>query len=149
MRILRENISKIYFILTLLLLISNRANADEIVNIISVSDGDTIKILYENEKQAVRLLDIDCFETSKNRRAIKQSEYYHISIGEVIKRGMYSKEMLTNLLKKQSKVILSYEKYDRYHRILGNVSTLDGININEYMKKSGGCNEYVEFSYKN
>lgn len=82
---------------TLLLLSSNAMAEERIVDLIKVSDGDTIKVILDNEKIGVRLLEIDCFETSKNRRAIKQTEYYNISLGEVFKRGNYSKQKLKDI----------------------------------------------------
>ena len=92
------------------------------ITLIKVSDGDTIKVLLDDKKENIRLSEIDCFETSKNKRAIWQSEYYHISIGEVIKRGLNSKEILKDKLKNQSNLKLKWQKRDKYKRILGKYS---------------------------
>lgn len=133
---------------TLLLLSSNVMADDKIVEITKISDGDTIKVILDDEEIGIRLLDIDCFETSKNRRALKQSEYYHLPLGEVFKKGNYSKQKLKDKLSKDNKVRLEWQKKDRYNRILGTIYSLDGENINQYMLKDGGCMEYIPFSYK-
>lgn len=114
------------------------------ITLIKVSDGDTIKVLLDDKKENIRLSEIDCFETSKNKRAIWQSEYYHISIGEVIKRGLNSKEILKDKLKNQSNLKLKWQKRDKYKRILGKVYLEDGTSINDFMLNHGGCELYVE-----
>ena len=79
-------------LLILLMLSSNVMAKENIVKITKISDGDTVKVILDGEEIGVRFLDIDCFETSKNRRALKQSEYYHLPLGEVFKKGNYSNE---------------------------------------------------------
>ena len=133
---------------TLLLLSFNVIAKENIVEITKISDGDTVKVMLDGEELGIRLLKIDCFETSKNRRAIKQSEYYHLSLGEVFKKGNYSKQKLKDKLSKHKKVKLEWQKKDKYNRILGSIYTLSGENINDYMLNDGGCMEYIPFSYK-
>lgn len=135
-------------LLILLMLSSNVMAKENIVEITKINDGDTIKVILDGEEIGVRFLEIDCFETSKNRRALKQSEYYHLSLGEVFKRGNYSKQKLKDKLAKEKQVKLVWQKKDVHKRILGHIYTLDGININEYMLKDGGCMKYQPFSYK-
>lgn len=134
---------------TLLLLSFNVIAKENIVEITKISDGDTVKVMLDGEEIGIRMLKIDCFETSKNRRAIKQSEYYHLSLGDVFKKGNYSKQKLKDKLSKDNKIKLEWEKKDKYNRVLGTIYTLDGENINDYMLNDGGCVEYIPFTYKN
>ena len=125
-------------------LITGTANAEMLpITLLKVTDGDTIKALVNGEKESIRLLDIDCYETSKNPRAIWQSEYYHLSVGQVMQKGEYSKQRLKDLLGKRKDLKLEWSRRDRYKRILGRVY-LDDRNINDYMLSSGGCEKYVE-----
>jgi len=125
-------------------LITGTANAEmSPITLLKVTDGDTIKALVNGEKESIRLLDIDCYETSKNPRAIWQSEYYHLSVGQVMQKGEYSKQRLKDLLGKRKDLKLEWSRRDRYKRILGRVY-LDDRNINDYMLSSGGCENYVE-----
>ena len=55
---------------TLLLLSFNVIAKENIVEITKISDGDTVKVMLDGEEIGIRMLKIDCFETSKNRRAI-------------------------------------------------------------------------------
>lgn len=138
---------KILIFLLLFLTTPVKASEDT-VSLIKVSDGDTIKVLLNGEKESIRLLDIDCYETSKNKRAHWQSKYYHLPMGEVIKKGKYSKEKLQNILNSQDKLTLKWKKRDRYKRILGNVYLSDGTEISHYMLQKGGCERYIEKNIK-
>ena len=83
-------------------LMTGTANAEmQPITLLKVTDGDTIKALVNGEKESIRLLDIYCYETSKNPRAIWQSEYYHLSVGKVMQKGEYSKQRLKDLLGKR------------------------------------------------
>ena len=125
-------------------LMTGTANAEMLpITLLKVTDGDTIKALVNGEKESIRLLDIDCYETSKNPRAIWQSEYYHLSVGQVMQKGEYSKQRLKDLLGKRKDLKLEWSRRDRYKRILGRVY-LDDRNINDYMLTDGGCEKYVE-----
>lgn len=125
-------------------LMTGTANAEmQPITLLKVTDGDTIKALVNGEKESIRLLDIDCYETSKNPRAIWQSEYYHLSVGQVMQKGEYSKQRLKDLLGKRKDLKLEWSRRDRYKRILGRVY-LDDRNINDYMLSAGGCEKYVE-----
>jgi len=116
---------------------------EENIILTKITDGDTIKAIINGEKESIRLLDIDCFETSKNPRAIWQSEYYHKSIGDIMKQGFYSKQVLENKLKGVKELKLKWKQRDRYKRILGKIY-LDNEDINEYMLKNGVCQKYVD-----
>ena len=94
---------------------------EESIILTKITDGDTIKAVVNGEKESIRLLDIDCFETSKNPRAIWQSEYYHKSIGDILKQGFYSKQRLEDKLKGKKELVLKWKQRDKYKRILGKI----------------------------
>ena len=116
---------------------------EENIILTKITDGDTIKAIINGEKESIRLLDIDCFETSKNPRAIWQSEYYHKSIGDILKQGFYSKQRLEDKLKGKKELVLKWKQRDKYKRILGKIY-LDDEDINEYMLKNGSCQKYID-----
>ena len=119
------------------------ANEPTPITLLKVVDGDTVKAIVDGEKESIRLVDIDCYETSKNPRAIWQSEYYHLSIGKVLQNGEYSKQKLKALLNKRSDIKLEWNKRDKYKRILGRLY-VDELNVNDYMLTEGGCEKYVD-----
>jgi endonuclease YncB( thermonuclease family) len=109
-----------------------------------VTDGDTVKIIKNGEDIKVRLVDIDCYETSANPRGKWQAEYYNKSIDEVIKLGNQSKEILQDFVNQQAngKVVLVDRGKDKYKRTLG-ILYIDGVNVNDYMLQYGKCEKYV------
>lgn len=113
------------------------------IKLIKITDGDTIKAIVDGEEESIRLLDIDCYETTKNPRAVWQSKYYHLSIGKVLQKGEYSKQRLKDFIGKRKDLTLEWNKRDHYKRILGRVY-LDDLNINDYMLSEGGCEKYVD-----
>ena len=140
----KKQLAIVSFLAVSLLSFNTFVNDVEFVKLEKISDGDTIKVLLNGKKESVRLLDIDCFETSKNKRAVWQSEYYHLSMGDIIKKGNYSKDKLIDLLKNHNQVGLKWKKRDKYKRILGYIYLNDGTNVNQYMLENGGCMEYVD-----
>ena len=142
----KEKKSQKAIAIAFLCLLSTNAMAENIqeVALVKISDGDTIRAMVDGENTSIRLLDIDCFETSKNQRAIWQSEYYHLPMGKVLQNGMYSKDKLIDLLKDHKTITLKWSKRDKYKRILGHLFLPDGTNINQYMLKQGGCVKYAD-----
>lgn len=109
----------------------------------NITDGDTIKAKIDKNEFSVRLVDIDCYETSKIHRAYRQAYDNCIKIDEVVKRGNESKQYLRDLYLKNSgkEVYLEFKGVDMYGRALG-VLYFDNMNVNEQMKRCGGCMVY-------
>ena len=118
-----------------------QTNNKENVELLYVVDGDTVKIMYNNQKISVRLVGIDCFETSRNVRGKWQSDFYNINLNQVVKRGKESKEILNNFLNGHRYIQLDHQGYDKYNRILGIIYLYD-TNINQYMLDKGKCDIY-------
>lgn len=94
--------------------------------VISVTDGDTIRILDSSKTQhKIRLDAIDAPESSQAY-------------------GNASKRQLSKMIAGQS-VRVSYESLDRYGRILGTVM-FNGKNINLEMVKTGYAWHYVQYA---
>ena len=52
------------FLVVLMLLYFSPAHAAEktAARVVKVTDGDTIEVLLDNKKEAIRLLGVDCYE---------------------------------------------------------------------------------------
>ncbi|MBQ8671539.1 MAG: thermonuclease family protein [Alphaproteobacteria bacterium] len=119
-----------------------------VATIIKINDGDTLSAFVNNENTKIRLLDVDCYETKKNKRAKFQQQYYSLSYDEVLEKGKQSRKILKKLLKDHRYIRVEWEKRDSFGRILGKVYLDDIksngiIDINHYMLESGGCNKYL------
>jgi micrococcal nuclease len=95
---------------------------DNLVEVVSVSDGDTIKVLIGNRHEKVRLIGMDTPEMAQKPW------------------GGYAKKYLEGLLNASEwKVKLEYdvEKRDKYGRLLAYVRTTDGQFVNYLLVQNG------------
>ncbi len=114
------------------------------VTLSRVYDGDTIEVVNETgTKENIRLIGIDCYETSANNRAYKQAYENKLLIEQVIAEGTKAKRALIELFKMNASKKLYLERHgkDHYNRTLG-IIYLGKININKYMLESGNALEY-------
>ena len=84
--------------------------------VVSVSDGDTLRVLFDNQQIKIRLGGIDAPESDKPF-------------------GQASKRYLADAVAGQI-VVVEFEKKDRYGRIIGKV-LLNGIDMNLRQVKAG------------
>ncbi len=94
--------------------------------LVSVVDGDTIKIKYNGSNESVRFLLVDTPETNHPR--LGKQPY-----------GEEAKKFTKQLLEDQKYVYLEFDvSYrDKYNRLLAYVYTKDGINVQEELLKNG------------
>ena len=96
-------------------------------------DGDTIKVLLNNEEKTVRLLAVDTPESVKPNNEV---EYY----------GKESSEYTCNMIKNAKKIQLEYDpksdKVDKYDRLLAWVY-VDGKLLQELLVSNG----YAKVAY--
>jgi micrococcal nuclease len=94
--------------------------------LVSVVDGDTIKINYNGSTELVRFLLVDTPETN------------HPTIGEQ-PFGQDAKTFTKQLLEGQDKVYLEFDVSfrDKYQRLLAYIYTVDGMSIQEELLKNG------------
>lgn len=97
----------------------------DMYQVVSVIDGDTIKVLIDNKETKVRLKHIDAPE--------KKQDFYQNS------KSFLSKKVFGKY------VILKYTGKDRYGRILAEVFC-DSKNINLLMVEEGLAWHYKKFS---
>ena len=110
----------------LLSFITSLAFAQELIGkVIKVSDGDTVTVIdSNNQKHKVRLKGIDAPESQQTFGDISTQ-----SLAELI----YGKE-----------VVVSWDKKDKYYRILGKI-IVDGIDSNYEQLKKGLAWYYKQY----
>ena len=111
---------------------------------ITVIDGDTVYTIHNKKIEKIRLIGIDCHETSYNRRADFQRELYKLSLEEIYQKGEIEKEYLQNLLEKYSgNIFIKRQGIDKYGRTLGILFIDKKININSMMLENNICPPFV------
>lgn len=95
-----------------------------------VTDGDTFKILTDNETVIIRLLGIDCFETRNGTRLNEQAQKANISVDSAYSIGQATKQYTIDVLLNQSVVLLRDSNeinIDVYGRLLRHVVLNDSM----------------------
>lgn len=95
--------------------------------VIGVKDGDTFEVLYDSIPERVRLAEIDCPEKSQPF-------------------GKNARQYASDLCFGKMVTVTSSGKRDRYGRVVGTITTADGINVNESLIKAGLAWHYTQYS---
>lgn len=101
--------------------------------VLSVIDGDTIKVSIDGKEETVRIIGIDTPET-------KRSRIDEECFGE--DAGVYAKALLENTLV-QIKHDDTQRIRDRYNRLLAFVGMYDGRDFGEVMIINGYAHEFI------
>jgi len=107
--------------------------------VISVTDGDTLKVMYQGKKQSVRLIGIDAPESRRNSKALKDSARSSRDLETIVSQGKIAKKYVKTLVKKGNSVRIAFdiEKRDRYRRLLAYVYLADGRMLNDIIIRNG------------
>lgn len=134
------------FLFLLILLISfftiNFAFSKENATILSVTDGDTLKIEYKGVQEKVRLIGIDTPESTINKKAKRDSLRSQEDVKTIISQGQKAKEFAQSLVHKGDKTHLEFDitPRDKYGRLLAYVYLPSGKMLNEEIVKAGYAN---------
>ena len=109
--------------------------------VISITDGDTIKVLINGKIEKVRLTGIDTPESRVNRRAKWQARDLNKDLTEIVKMGKEAKRFVQSLISRGDIVYLEFDVQprDRYGRLLAYVWLPNGKMLNKEII----CNGYA------
>ncbi|MGV3460585.1 MAG: thermonuclease family protein [Flavobacterium sp.] len=93
----------------------------------AIKDGDTFEVLYDGQPERVRLAGIDCPEKSQPF-------------------GNNAKQYASALCFGKMVTVTSTGKRDRYGRVVGEIVTDDGVNVNQMLVKEGLAWHYRQYS---
>lgn len=111
----------------------------ELYSVIKVTDGDTLDINIDGQKQTIRLIGLNTPETVDPRKPVE-------CFGK--QASDKAKELLTGK-KVRIEKDPSQGDYDKYQRLLAYVFLEDGTNFNKYMIQEGYGYEYTyDLPYK-
>ena len=102
-------------------------------SVVSVVDGDTIKLDINGKVETLRLIGIDTPETVDPRKEVQ-------CFG--VEASNKARELLSGK-KVKIETDATQGTYDKYNRLLGYVFTEDGLFYNQYMIKEGYAHEYT------
>ena len=110
-----------------------------IVEVISVVDGDTLKISYKGQEDSIRLIGIDTPESRVNKKAKRDAKRSGQDIETIIAMGKRATKYVKSLVKQGDLITIEFDVQarDRYGRILGYVYLPNGKLLNEEIVKAG------------
>ena len=83
----------------ILLMIALPLQAYDKVKVISIVDGDTLKVLYHNREESIRLIGIDTPESIPNKKAIQDAQRRKSDIETITSQGKEAKNFVKCLVK--------------------------------------------------
>ena len=139
-----KKINLISSILLLSIFLYNLSNAQEIIGVPKIIDGDTVHI----NTYKIRLEGIDAPEIKQKCKKpfISFSAFIDFSINKSYSCGSVSKEKLINKINKSTIKCISLSK-DRYNRYLATCYK-DQTNLNKWLVRSGFAVAYKRYSKK-
>lgn len=110
--------------------------------VLSVVDGDTLKVNYKGKEESVRLIGIDAPESTPNKKAKNDSKRSGEDLKTITAMGKEATNYVKSLVKPGDTVRIEFdvEKRDKYGRLLGYVYLSDGKMLNEEIVKDGYAN---------
>ena len=112
------------------------------VKVLSIVDGDTLKINYKGQKESIRLIGIDTPESRINKKTKKDAKRSGTDIEPIIAMGKKATAYVESLVKPGDTITieLDVQERDRYGRLLCYVYLSNGKMLNEEIIKAGYAN---------
>jgi endonuclease YncB( thermonuclease family) len=110
-----------------------------LTTVIDISDGDTFSIYYKNQRWKVRVLYVDCFETSRGSRLSDQARRAGISEDSALALGFKAKDFAKKiLLNKKVELLRDFKEpnLDTYGRLL-RITIVDGMRYDSLLRVNG------------
>ena len=107
--------------------------------VITVIDGDTLRLRIGQDRELLRLIGIDTPESRINKRTEKQAERNFTDTDTIIKLGERAKSAVSGMVPVGTRIMVEFdvERRDHYGRLLGYVHLADGTMLNERILSLG------------
>jgi micrococcal nuclease len=113
--------------------------AYEKAKILSIVDGDTVKVIFHNREERLRLIGIDTPESIPNSKAKKDAQRTKSDIETITSQGREAKSFMKGLVKPGDllKIEFDVRTRDKYGRLLAYLYLPSGKMLNEEIVKAG------------
>ncbi len=114
----------------------------ELVTVIKITDGDTLWVRYEGQREKLRLIGIDTPESKANKKAKRDAKRSGQDVETIIALGKRATEYVRSRVRLgiRMKIEFDVEQRDTYGRLLGYVYLPNGKMLNEEIVKAGYAN---------
>jgi len=113
--------------------------AYEKAKVLSVVDGDTVKVIYHQKGESIRLIGIDTPEAKPNKKAMKDAQRTKSDLETIISQGKKATFFVKGLVKPGDLLSIEFDNRarDKYGRLLAYLYLTDGKMLNEEIVKAG------------
>lgn len=114
----------------------------ENARVLSVVDGDTLKVNYRGRYETIRLIGIDAPESIRNEKARKDARRTKTNLRALTSQGREAAKFVKTQVKPRHPIRIEFdiETRDKYGRLLAYVYLSDGKMLNEEILKAGYAN---------
>ncbi|HOU53096.1 MAG TPA: thermonuclease family protein [Myxococcota bacterium] len=112
------------------------------VQVVSVADGDTLTVRGPQGREKIRVLGIDCPESSHNAKCARDGRQGRHDCDWQVPRGIAAKRQARRLLEEQAVTLEGPFSRDPYGRVLAYVRLPDGTDYGEWMVREGFCEDF-------
>lgn len=124
----------------------------ESARVVSVIDGDSVRLRYRGRVESVRLLGIDTPETKHSPRLASRAAKNRRSPSQEARMGEKARSVMLSMIKPGSEVFLTFDQSqgprDRHGRMLAYLSTAEGLMVNREMVVRGMAQVYRRFKFR-
>ncbi len=126
-------------ILSVLFTFALPLQAYEKTKVLSIVDGDTVKVIYHQKRESIRLIGIDTPESKPNKKAMKDARRTRSDLDAMIAQGKKAKSFVKGLVKPGDYLSIEFDvrTRDKYGRLLAYLYLPDGKMLNEEIVKAG------------
>ena len=117
-------------------------HAKDTVPVLSIVDGDTLRISYQGREESIRLIGIDAPESRPNKKAKSDAQRSGEDLKTILATGKKSTGYVKTLVKPRNTVRIEFDvqSRDKSGRLLGYVYLSSGMMLNEEIVKAGYAN---------
>jgi len=123
----------------ILLTLAFPSQAYERAKVLSIVDGDTVKVIYHKKEESIRLIGIDAPESWPNKKAVKDAQRAKSDIEIITSQGKEAKGFVKALVKPGEILWIEFDARtrDKYGRLLAYLYLPSGKMLNEEIVKAG------------
>ena len=105
----------------------------------AIVDGDTLRVIYQQKKESIRVIGIDTPESKPNKKAVKDGYWTKMDIETITSYGRQAESFVKSLVKPGDLLGIEFDVQprDKYGRLLAYLYMPSGKMLNEEIVKAG------------
>ena len=125
--------------LFILLTLAFPSQANEKAKVLSIVDGDTVKVIYHKKEESIRLIGVDAPKSGPNKKLVKDAQRAKSDIEIITSHEKEAKCFVKASVKPGDFLWIEFDvrTRDKYGRLLAYLYLSSGKMLNEEIVKAG------------